>query len=265
LSSSKLSKQIILAFNGPRLERILALAQYDYTKRYHGSHLGMIWALIKPIFQLTVYYFIFTGVFGASEDNYALLIFLGLITWMLFSESTNRSMTVLKSKAFLIKTIQVNPVDFFISNVLTAFVGFGLALAIYIVASLVMGVGYSWQVIYLPFLLLTIFILCLGVSLILAVLNIYFQDIEQLWSMVAMFGMWTSGVFGRSEVFIQAFPLLRYINPFLAIISNMRNILLYSSGPNWNDYAYTTIYAITILIVGLVLFDRNYFQALERL
>ncbi|MEQ9301799.1 MAG: ABC transporter permease [Cyclobacteriaceae bacterium] len=265
MSTPNLSRQIALAFKGPRLERILTLARYDYTKRYHGSHFGMIWALIKPIFQLTVYYFIFTGVFGAREENYALVIFLGLITWMVFSESTNRSMAVLKSKAFLIKTIQVNPVDFFISNVLTAFAGFGLALIIYVVASLVMGTSYSWQVVYMPLLLFTIFILCLGVSLILAVLNIYFQDIEQIWSMVAMFGMWTSGVFGRSEIFIQAFPPLRYINPFLAIISNIRNVMLYSASPDWNDYVYSTLYAIALLIIGLALFRRNYFQALERL
>lgn len=265
MSTPKLSKQIVLAFNGPRFGRIMTLAQYDYIKRYHGSHLGTVWALIKPIFQLTVYYFIFTGVFGAKEENYGLLIFLGLITWMLFSESTNRSMGVLKSKAFLIKTIQVNPIDFFISNVLTAFVGFGLALIIYVVASLFLGVSYSWHVVYLPLVLFTIFILCLGASLILAVLNIYFQDIEQIWSMLTMFGMWTSGVFGRSEVFIQAFPPLQYINPFLFIISNVRDVMLYATSPDWGNYAYSTVYALVVLIIGLVLFDKNYFQALDRL
>ncbi|MFK7934051.1 MAG: hypothetical protein AB8G22_11130, partial [Saprospiraceae bacterium] len=43
-----------------RLERIWILAKVDFKKRYYHSSLGLVWALLNPIFQLSVYYTVFT-------------------------------------------------------------------------------------------------------------------------------------------------------------------------------------------------------------
>ncbi len=265
MDTTQIKRKATLAINGPRLNRILTLAQYDYLKRYHGSNLGVFWALFKPVWQLLVYYFVFTKIFGARQENFALMLFLGLITWMCFSEATSRSMSVLRSKSFLMKTIQINWVDFHISNVITAFVGYGIALSIYFIGSLFFEVSYSLAIFYTPLIFINIFIICLGVSLILSTLNIFFKDIEQIWSLILMFGMWTSGVFNRSEMFIEAFPPLQYINPFLSIISNIRNVLLYSTGFDWNQYWLSLTLGLIVLFIGLILFNKYSHLTVEKL
>ena len=60
-----------------RLERIWLMAKFDFVTRYYGSFLGLFWALLKPLFQLMVYYVIFTVVFTTKTENFLLFLFVG--------------------------------------------------------------------------------------------------------------------------------------------------------------------------------------------
>ncbi len=266
MNSKRIVKLANLAIHGPRLNRILTLAKYDYIKRYKGNKFGIFWALGKPVFRLFIYVFVFTQVFNSREENFGLMMFLGLITWTCFSESTGRSMGVLKSKSFLIESIQVNKIDFFIANVITAFIGLLLSLIIYFAAAVYVGVPIVInKVILLIPVLSVVFLLCLGTSLLLSVIHIFFKDIDQLWNLGLILGMWTSGVFNKSEKFIEAFPALEYLNPFLGIISNIRNLCLYNAPLDWTTLGYPLAVSILTTLVGMNLLERHSHKSMERL
>jgi ABC-type polysaccharide/polyol phosphate export permease len=80
-----------------RLERIWILAKTDFKKRYYGTSLGILWALINPIFQLIIYYFVFSVFFKNDVPNFSLYLFSGLILWMFISESNKKGMYTISS------------------------------------------------------------------------------------------------------------------------------------------------------------------------
>ena len=248
-----------------RIQRIWMLAKFDFKKRYHKNKLGLLWALINPLFRISVYYFVFTQVFQIKEERFALILFSGIIIWMIFSESTNRGVKILLSKSYLIENIQFNKIDLFFSHMISVFLGFAFNLSAYLITAVLLGVTFSSSLLFFPLVLIGVFLISLGVTLMLSVAHIYFKDIEHFWTLFLVFGFWTSGVFQRGEVFINAFPPLKYLHPFLGIIINARNALVFSNPMDWPMMGYGLLYSLAILLLGYWVFENYSDKAMEKI
>src|SRR2546427_4537646 len=94
-----------------RSELILSLARRELAARYKGSVLGIIWALVTPVVMITIFTFIFAGVFGArfgvssSPWHYALYLFCGLLPWTMFQETLQLSASTIVAHANLVKRV----------------------------------------------------------------------------------------------------------------------------------------------------------------
>jgi len=248
-----------------RLERIIKLAQIDFKKRYSDDILGLFWALINPLFRIAVYYFVLTRALGVKEENFAFMIFSGLIIWMTFAEASRKGMNLLRSKRYLISSIQFNKIDMFTANCLTILTAFLFNFSAYLACALFFGIKFSYTIIYMPLIVITIFLISMGVGMILSIINLFAKDIQHLWGMILLFGFWTSGVFGRTESFLVVFPPLKFINPFLGIIENARNIMLYGLDFDWPLFGFSFTYALIVFIIGLLIFNKYSHLALEKL
>ena len=85
-----------------RIERIWLMAKFDFVTRYYGSVLGLFWALLKPLFQLLIYYLVFTFIFNNSTENFLLFLFVGIILFQFFMEAASGSLKIFKSKRYLL-------------------------------------------------------------------------------------------------------------------------------------------------------------------
>jgi len=233
LNSNSIHKNIFISWlpENNRLELIWKLAQVDFKKSI-------------------IYYIVLSRVFRVNESNFAFILFSGMILWMTFTESSRKGMNILKSKRYLIQSIRFNWVDLHISSVFSVFIGFSFNLFAYLIIALLAGISFSVHILFFPLILIVMFILCVGFSLLLSVAHIYLKDIEHLWTMLVLFGFWTSGVFQRSEVFLEVFPMLKYLHPFFGIIQNSRQLLLYNGTLDWGLLLYNFGYALTVFFVG---------------
>ena len=106
-----------------QFERIWILAKTDFKIRYYGTFLGLVWALINPLFRLSVYYIVFSLVIEHNIPNYGLHIFSGLVIWMFFLEGTKKGLNMIKSKRYLLENVDFNKLDIYISAVLSSLMG----------------------------------------------------------------------------------------------------------------------------------------------
>ena len=83
------------------METIFLLSKIDYRSRYHENKLGVLWALIRPIMEVIVYYIAFKYVLGKVADNFLVFLFLGQITWLVFVEICSGMINLLESKRYL--------------------------------------------------------------------------------------------------------------------------------------------------------------------
>jgi len=248
-----------------RMERVWILAKTTFIERYYGSKLGVFWALINPFFKLTIYYLVFTVLFSIKIPNYAIYVFSGLIVMMFFSESTSKGVTLLRQNKSILENINIKKLDLYYATIISSLMGFGFNLLVCFIFSLFYGIKYSFYILYLPLVILNIAILILAAQLFLGVINIFLHDIIHLWDMILLSLFWSTPIFYSRGIIIEKFPALLYLNPMAGILTNLRQIMLFASPPNYQILLINLITAIVLLIIALAFFKKYSPIAIEKL
>jgi len=250
-----------------RLERIWKLAQVDFKKRYYNDRLGLLWAFINPVLRTLIYYFIFNLAFRRSVsdiENYGLYIFSGLLIWMAFVENLKKGMLVLNKKRYLIENIQVRLIDLYISNSLAILLGTLFNIAGYIIIALLFGVSFSWQILFLALILFNISLIGMAGAMILSTIYIFLKDINHILDIVILVGFWSSGIFFKAEKILEHYPSFIYINPFVGIITNMRNIGLDNQPINWYYMCIGMVWGLVLFLIGYLLVRKYAYLSVEK-
>ncbi len=105
------------------------LVRRDFEQRYVGSVVGWLWGIIHPLVLLAVYTFVFVYAFGMRlpqgevTDSYPLFLFAGMLPWLLFSETLQRSASSLVDYSSLIKKTvfpaEIVPLSIFLSTLIS--------------------------------------------------------------------------------------------------------------------------------------------------
>ncbi len=265
-SSKNLSSRILESIpENNRIERIWKLAQIDFKRRYYNDRLGLLWALINPLFQIAIYYTVFTQIFESSEEYYVLFLFSGLLLWQVFAEISNSGTTILQSKLYLIENIQFDKVDLFISQGLSVVMAFLINISIYFLLALINGVQFSGNIIYFLPVLFSMLLISVSMALVLCTIYLYLDDIKHLWDMILFLGFWTSGVIYSPDSIIELVPSYSYINPFVGILKNIRASILYDSTPDFFFLWYNLVFSVVFFYLAILLFRRNEHMILEKL
>ena len=247
-----------------RLERIWKLAKIDFKKRYYNSYLGLFWALLNPILKIAIYYTVFTVIFQNSIENFAFYIFIGFLFWIAFTEATNKSFRLFKSKGYLIENIQLSKIDLFISASLSVMFGFAFNLLAYIVISNIAGSYITWDFTWLPLVILNLMLVLLGSSLILASIKVFVKDIDMVWSIVLLAGFWATPIFHDSVRLFQVAPWMKWVNPMAGIIVNARDVLMYGRSPDLTLLIYDFFFGIFLIFLGYLALKKLGIYAIEK-
>lgn len=248
-----------------RIERIVKLAEVGFKKRYYNDKLGLFWAFLNPLFQMGIYFLVIKYIFKSEEEHFALFLFCGLIVWMAFSECTTQGMDLLENNRFLIENIQFNQLDLFIAHTISVFIGLLFNLLVFFILCFLSSLPLSTHVLLLPLLLLNLFLIATGVSLILATLKIYMRDIVHLWAVLILVGFWGSGILFDGAIYKEVFPPLLYTNPFVGLIMNIRIIVMKGMPPDWNLVVVNLCTGILILALGMFVFKKYGHKFLENI
>lgn len=249
-----------------RYERIWVLAKTDFLKRYYGSFLGLVWALINPAVQLLIYYYVFTIVFKSRVENFAIFLFLGLVLYMFFTEATGKAIKLFPSQRYILENIRIKKLDIFYASLASAFIAFLFNFGVYLFISLFFPIDISLQVVLFPLIILNLVLFVLGAMLILSVIFVYLRDIQHLWDLMKMILLWMSGIFypiDPSATWKSA--ILAYLTPLPGIVSNSRAILIYGEAIDWKLFVYDYLYAFILLGIGLFVLRNYSSKAIEKL
>jgi ABC-type polysaccharide/polyol phosphate export permease len=245
-----------------KLERIWILAKTDFKKRYYGTSLGIVWALINPIVQLLIFYYVFTVFFKSEIKNFPLYIFLGLIIWMFFAETTKKGMHTIHANRYLLENIRINKYDIFSSGMLSNLMALSFNLIVFFAISFLFNISYNLNMLYLPLLIINLLILILGLNLILSIIYIYLRDFDHFWDIFMIAAFWVNPIVYSEHIMYEHNIVLR-LNPIAGIIINSHNTLLYGKPIDLNLFIWDFIYAFVILIIGILIFNKYSKRVIE--
>ena len=240
-----------------RRSLLFQLVRRDFEQRFVGSIIGWVWALIHPLVLLMSWWFVFSVCLkvplpsGQGTQNYALFLFAGMLPWLLFSETLQRSASAVVEQANLItKTVfpsELIPVSVFLSAVVTH----ALALALLIAVVGLAAHHLSPFVLLLPVFVFAIGLLAVGLGWIVASLHVFLRDTAQLLSVALTFWFWLTPIMIAESQFPPWAHWLLVANPLFYAVKAYRAILLRGVFPFRELAILTAFGAVAFLLGGL--------------
>ena len=245
--------------------------------QYRDSFLGMLWTFLQPLFTMIVLVFIFGNIFGKSNKGvvcYPVYLLTGRLLFEFYTQSTKRAMRSIRNSASVLKKVYVPKYIYPVANVLSNFVTFAISLTVLIVVmgyfliknGLAGGTIYpdlhlSWYILlcFVPILILCVF--CLGVGLILSVLNVFFKDIEYIYDVICTMLFYATPIMYKlKSLGIDEGNMVGKIlklNPLYSIIEMFRCSVLYCRPFDINHLIYASVFSVVTLILGVWIFYKN--------
>lgn len=243
-------------FDPIKWERIWLLAKIEFKLRYYENKLGLVWALFKPLFEMLIYWVAFTQILSTDIPNYAVYLFIGIITYGFFTECSGGLMAILKTKKYLYEYSNMSKLEIYVSSMLSITLGYAFNLLIFVVAMLLSGISIGWNILYFPLVFFTMFTFCFGLALILSNLYLLAKDIKQIWSLLTTMLFWLSPILFHYNAIKTKLPVLDYINPIAGLIINTRNTVMFNQPPSMNLLTINFIHAALFLLVGLLMLNK---------
>lgn len=266
MGKSLSEKYFFLSAN--RLERLWLLAKIEFKLRYYENKLGLLWALLKPLLDVLIYYIAFKYIMKQNVPNFASYLFIGLIIWNFFVESTTGTVSILRTKKYLYEYSNMNKMEIYTSTLMSNALGFLFNFFMFLVFfDLIQtrGLGLSFYNLWIIPLFITLYILSLGLSMILSCLYIIAKDIHQIWMVFTQILLFLSPIFYPIDKFERALPGFKYINPIAGIIVNARRVLMDCSPPDYKLLGADFVYALLLLWLGRFLLNKLGEKASEKL
>ncbi len=215
-------------------KQTVMLAINDLKKTYKGAVIGPLWAVMKPLFQLFVYWFAFAiGVRGGADRvmhgvPFMQFLVAGFIPWFFISDTISRgSKSIRQNRQFVTK------VSFPVSVIMTYttlskfFVHIFLMTIGYIY---LMCVGYMPSVFNIQFFLYApvMFLFYLTLVWSLAPMSAFSKDFENLINTVMSGLFWLSGVvYDSYDVDYPFIKNLLLFNPITYFVNGYRKTFVY--------------------------------------
>ncbi len=230
----------------------------DLRSRYVGSIMGFFWSVIHPLVLLVCYSFVFSVIFqvrlrGPLPDNFPIFLFCGILPWLYFQDTVQRSATSVVENGNLIrKTLfpsEILPLTLALSNLVTH----GVGLLILLAALLWLGT-LSAAALLLPVYLLLLALLALGLGWLVAALQVFLRDSAQLLTVAMTLWFWFTPIFYQRELVPERFrPLMAY-NPLVYVVEGYRRLLLEGRPPDWAGVAALAGFSLAVFALGGAVF-----------
>lgn len=231
------------------------MVKRDLKLRYRGSVLGVAWTLLNPILFMGVYTLVFSVFMKSTIEHYPLFLLSGLIPWMWFSSSISQSVgSVVGGGSYIGKTLM--PAELLVLvPVLSNGVNFLVTMLLFLAVSLVLGVNVIWAFAFLPALIAIELFTTIGISMLVATVNVFFRDLEQIVSYVLTAAFFLTPIFYTRSAVPENLQFLVTFNPLAGLIGSYQAVLYRASLPGASDLLSSAAFCIIVLIVGCTYFN----------
>jgi lipopolysaccharide transport system permease protein len=237
------------------------LAWRDVKVRYKQTVLGVLWAVIQPLFTMVIFTLLFGGLAKIPTDGIPgpIFYFSALVPWIYFSSTvTNAGMSLVTNSGLLTKiyfprvilptaTALANLMDFLISS---AFIGAFL---------IFYRIPLGWNLLLWPAIAVVLVCLSLGLGAFFAALNVKYRDIKYALPFVIQLLMFTTPIIYPVSMIPERFRFLLALNPLSGLIEASRFAIVPTHGLDWNLLMLSVAITAALLAGGVA-----YFRSTEK-
>lgn len=236
---------------------LVLLTRNEIVLKYKRTMLGVVWSLLTPLCMAMIYYFAFVVVMpGKRPDNFTFHLLSGLFPWMLFTASVSRSARILGSNADLLKRVRFPRVYLVVATIVSQ--------SVFLLASVPILIGLSYHygggpsltwLIGVPVLLLVFCTMTMACSVLVALANAYFRDMEHIIELVLRMLFWLTPVVYTIDMVPKSFRPFYDYNPLAGTIVCWQK-LFQNNELVWSQVGLSWAISLPCLVLAVLLFRR---------
>jgi lipopolysaccharide transport system permease protein len=239
-------------------ELLWVLTTRDIRVRYKQSVLGAAWAVIRPFTAMVVFSVVFGQLAKMPSEGYPYPVFVyaALLPWTFFSSAISSSGQSVVGSSNLISKVYFPRLIIPLASAGAGLVDLLISTGILLLMMLWYGVGWSWNLLAAPLLLMAVVFSALGVGTLLAALTVAYRDFTHITPFLLQIWMYITPVVFPVSLVPQRWQWLLYLNPMTGLVEGFRAAFL---GKSFDIGGLLISFAIAVAMfaVGVAYFERG--------
>ena len=239
--------------------------------QYKQTVLGPLWFVIQPVLTVFMYMVVFGGIAGIGTDGIPQPLFYlaGTCLWQYFSDCLGKTSNTFVSNSGLFGKVYFPRLITPLSNVTSNLLRFGIQLCLFIVVYIFYAISgceahINWYALLFPFLVLMMAGLALGFGLVISSMTTKYRDLQILFSFVVSLWMYATPIVyplslvkGKVVAGLDMYTIMR-LNPVTPVLETFKyGVLGAGEFIGWNWLAYSFVFMVVLLFIGIVIFNKT--------
>ena len=236
---------------------IMMFVKRNFTVLYKQTILGPAWIILNPLITTVIFNVVFGGMANMPTDGVPGFLFYmaGNTVWTFFANCVNNTANTFVTNSQIFGKVYFPRLTMPVSQVLTSLINFGIQAVFFATGS---GVTFTLWVLAVPFVVLEVMLLGLGVGIIVSSLTTKYRDLAIAVGFGVQLWMYASPVVYPLSMLDNS-PRLRVLvqlNPMTSPIEIFRMATLGTGTVTTFGIVYSLIFTAAALVLGVVLFSR---------
>ena len=233
---------------------ISEFARSDLREQNFGSIFGQLWLVLNPLLLSGVYFLLIYVIGGTSDAIRFGHLTSTLFLFYLVANSLTGGVKAITSGQRLILNTSFPRIMLPVSAVVIAIFKFFPTLVVAFAIHAILGLPYSWQMLWAFPILLIAVVMSLGMAILISCINVYFRDISSMLPYLTRSLLYLSPILYEASKISESIKQYQVVNPIFYLLDSWSRVLVHAEAPTLYGMLHATIFALTIFIVGTYFF-----------
>jgi lipopolysaccharide transport system permease protein len=240
-------------------ELLYMITYRDIKVRYKQSIMGFLWAILMPILivmsGVVVRYAYALVSHAPLKTSDIASVAIKSVPWAFIVSSIRFTCNSLFGNRDLVVKIYFPKEIFPMAAVLACLFDLFVALSALLIFLVLVKIGWTIYLLWVPVLLATIVLFCIGVGMIVSASSLFFRDVRYIVEVFLTFGIFFTPVFFDARMFGERGKLL-LLNPVAPLLDGLSTCIVHHQSPDIHWYLYSLLFSLTAFMGGFVLFKH---------
>jgi len=240
-------------------ELLYFLAWREVKVRYKQAALGAAWAIIQPLFTMIIFTLFFGRLAGVPSDGipYPLFSFCALVPWTYFAGTLSLAGNSLVSNANLVTKVYFPRVLLPAATVISGMLDFVIGSVFLFFMMIYYHVKPGWNLMLVPVFVISMMLLALGISMLLAAINVRYRDVKYALPFIIQIWLFVTPIIYPVTFLPAKYQKVLALNPMAGIVEGLRACLFSAHQMPWKLVEISWAVTLLLLIIGALYFRKT--------
>ena len=233
---------------------ISEFSRSELREQNYGSVFGQLWLILNPLLLSAVYFLLIYVIGGSSDSTRFGHLTASLFFFFFIANSLTGGVKAITSGQRLILNTSFPRVMLPISATVIALFKFIPTIFVFAVIHAIIGLPYSWQMLWAVPILMIALIMALGMAILISCINVYFRDISSMLPYLTRSLLYLSPILYEATNVSDRIKTLEIANPIFYLLDSWSRVVVHAEAPSMNGLIHATAWALFLFLTGTYFF-----------